>query len=61
MQMAVYSASLPVWEEWIEIKTGRAGPLPLPSLPVWEEWIEIAAFTASGAYFRVSSRMGRVD
>ena len=36
------SLSLPVWEEWIEIKV----PVPdLPpmfqSLPVWEEWIEM--------------------
>ena len=34
--------SLPVWEEWIEIKSGSPYPVRPPSLPVWEEWIEIS-------------------
>ena len=34
--------SLPVWEEWIEIRVKYTAANPSKrSLPVWEEWIEI--------------------
>ena len=40
------SASLPVWEEWIEIPiTTRTYQFTATSLPVWEEWIEILSDT----------------
>ena len=33
--------SLPVWEEWIEIRDRIIKLSSCASLPVWEEWIEI--------------------
>ena len=50
LYLRLYVASLPVWEEWIEMcsslayrgTTGR-------SLPVWEEWIEISSSEARKA------------
>ena len=35
--------SLPVWEEWIEIRRRLPSCHDFRSLPVWEEWIEMAA------------------
>ena len=35
--------SLPVWEEWIEIRFAGSRSGSRSSLPVWEEWIEIFA------------------
>ena len=34
-------ASLPVWEEWIEMAMSSGLGPSSSSLPVWEEWIEI--------------------
>ena len=47
MEMMGYSpghfASLPVWEEWIEIAAAGSAGRGRVSLPVWEEWIEIGS------------------
>ena len=54
--------SLPVWEEWIEIRKNLTqSEMETKSLPVWEEWIEISSVFAKLSTRSVSSRMGRVD
>ena len=57
----VVRGSLPVWEEWIEMRWSLSTNSADSSLPVWEEWIEIGDPSYNGASASVSSRMGRVD
>ena len=61
--------SLPVWGEWIEMKSCDAAGMPSMSLPVWGEWIEInsadmttpgvASLPVWGEWIEMSCRIGK--
>ena len=53
--------SLPVWVEWIEVRSVPSILQAVMSLPVWVEWIEVTDSLFQRYVVCVSTRLGRVD